>query len=150
LLHSFTGGTDGRYPAAGLAIDSAGTVYGTTQGGGGNNNCTYGCGTVFKRTPDGTLTILHAFAGGADGANPLSTPLLTKSGKLYGTTNDGSKGTVFSLKPDGSEFVLHTFGGAGDGFEPESGVTAGGRELYGTTNLGGGSGLGTVYAVTKK
>lgn len=150
LLHSFTGNTDGRYPAAGLAIDKSGTLYGTTQGGGGSNSCTYGCGTVFKAAPDGTLTILHAFAGGADGANPLSTPLLTKSGKLYGTTNDGSKGTVFKLKTDGTEFVLHTFGGAGDGFEPEAGVTrddAG--NLYGTTNLGGASGLGSVYTLRK-
>jgi len=150
LLHSFTGNTDGRYPAAGLTVDKAGNFYGTTQGGGGSNNCTYGCGTVFKATPGGTVTILHAFTGGADGANPLSTPLLLKSGKLYGTTNDGSKGTVFKLKPDGTEFVLHTFGGAGDGFEPEAGVTkdrAG--NLYGTTNLGGTSGLGAVYTLKK-
>jgi len=71
------------------------------------------------------------------------------TGKLYGTTNDGSKGTVFSLRLH-KENVLHTFGGSGDGFEPESGVTrddAG--NLYGTTNLGGASGLGTVYRITK-
>jgi len=150
LLHSFTGGTDGRYPAAGLAIDSTGNLYGATQGGGGSSNCTYGCGTVFKATPDGMVTILHAFAGGADGANPLSTPLLTKSGKLYGTTNDGSKGTIFKMKPDGTEFVLHTFGGPGDGFEPVSGVVKDdAANLYGTTNLGGSSGLGAVYVLQR-
>jgi len=149
VLHSFVGGSDGRYPASGLIIDKSGNLYGTTQGGGGHDNCTYGCGTAFKFVPAGTVRILHAFEGGADGANPLGTLLLTKSGKLYGTTNDGSKGTVFSLRLH-KENVLHTFGGSGDGFEPESGVTrddAG--NLYGTTNLGGASGLGTVYRITK-
>src|SRR5438552_3303674 len=150
LLHSFIGGSDGRYPAAGLIIDSAGDLYGTTQGGGGNGSCTYGCGTVFSVAPDGTETVLHAFAGGSDGSNPLSTLLPTKSGAFFGTTDDGSKGTVFKLKPDGREVVLHTFGSARDGFEPQSGVSkdkAG--NLYGTTDLGGASGLGTVYTVRK-
>src|SRR4029079_1559626 len=100
LLHSFAGGNDGRYPASGLVIDKSGNLYGNTQGGGGHDNCTYGCGTVFKWAPDGTLTILHAFEGGADGANPLGSLLVTNSGMLYGTTNDGSKGTLFKLKPD--------------------------------------------------
>jgi len=150
LLHSFIGGSDGRYPAAGLIIDDAGNLYGTTQGGGGNDSCTYGCGTAFSIMPDGTETVLHAFAGGSDGSNPLSTLLRTKSGALFGTTNNGSQGTVFKLKPDGMEVVLHTFDGTGDGFEPQSGVSkdkAG--NLYGTTDLGGASGLGTVYTVRK-
>ncbi|MFL5239128.1 MAG: choice-of-anchor tandem repeat GloVer-containing protein [Rhizomicrobium sp.] len=150
VLHTFIGGTDGRYPASGLIAGKDGTIYGVTQGGGGSDNCTYGCGTVFRLAPDGTLSILHAFTGGADGANPLGTLLQTKSGKLFGTTNDGSKGTVFRLAPDGKEKVLHAFGGSGDGFEPESGITrddAG--NLYGTTNLGGASGLGTVYTISK-
>jgi uncharacterized repeat protein (TIGR03803 family) len=150
LMHSFIGGNDGRYPATGLITDKSGNVYGTTQGGGGNNSCTYGCGTVFKMTPGGTVTVLHAFQGGSDGANPLSQLLRTKSGTLYGTTNDGSKGTVFKLKPDGTEKILHTFGGAGDGFEPLGGLArdADGN-VYGTTDLGGANGLGTVYMLKK-
>jgi len=150
LMHSFGGGNDGRYPAAGLIADKFGNIYGTTQGGGGNNSCTYGCGTVFTMAPDGTVTVLHAFQGGSDGANPLSQLLRLKNGTLYGTTNDGSKGTVFKLKPDGTEKILHTFGGAGDGFEPLGGLArdADGN-LYGTTDLGGANGLGTVYVVKK-
>jgi uncharacterized repeat protein (TIGR03803 family) len=35
--------------------------YGTTYYGGGSGNCVEGCGTVFKITPNGTLTTLHAF-----------------------------------------------------------------------------------------
>ena len=150
LLHSFIGGNDGRYPAAGLIADKLGNLYGTTQGGGGNNSCTYGCGTVFTLTPDGTETVLHAFAGGSDGSNPLSTLLRTRNGNLFGTTNNGSTGTVFKLKPDGTEAVLHIFGDAGDGFEPLSGVVKDhDGNLYGTTDLGGASGLGTVFVVKK-
>jgi uncharacterized repeat protein (TIGR03803 family) len=150
LLHSLAGGTDGRYPAAGLIAGNDGNIYGVTQGGGGSDHCTYGCGTVFRLAPDGTLTILHAFTGEADGANPLGSLLLARSGKFYGTTDDGSKGTVFSLKPDGTEFVLHSFGGSGDGFEPLSGVISDDdHNLYGTTDLGGAGGLGIVYTVKR-
>jgi uncharacterized repeat protein (TIGR03803 family) len=150
LLHSFTSDKDGRYPASGLIIDRAGNLYGVTQDGGGGTACTYQCGTVFKMGPDGSETLLHAFTGGDDGSNPLSTLLRTNSGNLFGTTDDGSKGTLFELKPNGKEVVLHTFGAAGDGFEPNSGLTrANDGNLYGTTNLGGASGLGTVYVLTK-
>jgi uncharacterized repeat protein (TIGR03803 family) len=54
VLHEFTGGTDGAWPDGGLAIDAAGSLYGTTQDG-GDLNCKYngvaGCGVVFKITP---------------------------------------------------------------------------------------------------
>ncbi|MGB8965114.1 MAG: hypothetical protein WCB99_05695 [Candidatus Cybelea sp.] len=54
LLHSFTGGSDGEAPVAGL-LDVNGTLYGTTQYGGGSSACangygTVGCGTVFALT----------------------------------------------------------------------------------------------------
>jgi uncharacterized repeat protein (TIGR03803 family) len=54
VLHSFLGNSDGLYPDADL-IDVGGTLYGTTQGGGGSQSCydqsSYGCGTVFAYTP---------------------------------------------------------------------------------------------------
>ena len=47
VLHSFSNnGTDGQYPWAGLIIDTAGNLYGTTEFGG-----TGGSGTVFELTP---------------------------------------------------------------------------------------------------
>ena len=51
LLYTFLGGGDGYFPAAGLAIDAAGNLYGTTAAGGGTACDGYGCGTVFKLTP---------------------------------------------------------------------------------------------------
>jgi uncharacterized repeat protein (TIGR03803 family) len=65
VLYSFAGASDGANPEAGLIQGSDGNFYGTTlQGGAG------GLGTVFKVAPSGTETVLHAFAGSSDGANP--------------------------------------------------------------------------------
>jgi uncharacterized repeat protein (TIGR03803 family) len=55
VLYSFTGGTDGDEPFAGLVRDKAGNLYGTTINGGytgGTGLCfPIGCGVVFKLTP---------------------------------------------------------------------------------------------------
>ena len=51
ILYEFTGGTDGAGPGAGVTLDSAGTIYGTTSVGGDLIcNRGAGCGTVFKLT----------------------------------------------------------------------------------------------------
>jgi uncharacterized repeat protein (TIGR03803 family) len=50
ILHTFTGGRDGGIPTTGLFLDRAGNLYGATAGG-GDENCTSGCGIVFKLTP---------------------------------------------------------------------------------------------------
>ena len=67
-LHSFAG-TDGASPFAGLVQAGDGNFYGTTHSGGANNNdnnCSNGCGTVFRITPGGTLTTLYSFCGQTD------------------------------------------------------------------------------------
>lgn len=46
VLHQFTGGTDGWNPYAGVILDAAGNIYGTTYSGG-----TDGAGVVFEITP---------------------------------------------------------------------------------------------------
>ena len=56
-VHVFTGKADGAMPAAGLALGKDGNFYGTASGGGANGN-----GTIFKLTPAGALTVLHAFS----------------------------------------------------------------------------------------
>lgn len=51
-LHSFTYGADGAMPTAGVVLDAAGNIYGTTSSG-GDLSCGRGegCGTLFKLTP---------------------------------------------------------------------------------------------------
>jgi uncharacterized repeat protein (TIGR03803 family) len=100
VIYAFAGyPNDGSFPGAGLIADSAGNVYGTTAYGGMGN-----AGTVFKLAPNGTETVLYAFTGGSDGANPAAHLTIDK-GRLYGTTYQGGGtgcfengcGTVFNL-----------------------------------------------------
>src|ERR1051326_2102838 len=60
-LYSFTGGSDGGNPQAGLAQGTDGNFYGTTSSGGNNTNCQGGCGTLFKVSASGNLTTLYSF-----------------------------------------------------------------------------------------
>lgn len=178
VLHSFTGGSDGGIPVAGLAADDTGSFYGTTSAGGGNG-CSPGmgevgggCGTVFKIQRDGTETVLYAFTGGIDGGQPEGTLVLDSEGNLYGTTRFGGNpncsvfgaslagcGVVFKVTPAGKETVLHSFTGQPDGEVPTSLtglVRDGSGNLYGTTSIGGdinycnGYGCGTIFRVSPK
>ena len=153
IVHRFAGGSDGTYPATSLIADSAGNLYGTTTLGGSSGCQGSGCGTVFKLAPDGSETILHAFAGGTDGSGPTSSLLLDSSGNLYGTTAVGGStnctgfgcGTVFKIGTDGVENVLYAFQGTSDGNWPWGNliIDAAGN-LYGTTDVGG-AGSGAVF-----
>ena len=147
ILYSFTGGSDGGNPEAGLLMDSGGNLYGTTQQGGSSND-----GTVFKLTPAGNKTILHSFAGGADGSGPLAALIMDGGGNLYGTTTVGgssNNGTVFKLTPAGNETILHSFAGGADGSGPRAGlIMDSSGNLYGTTYQGGSSNNGTVFKIT--
>jgi|HubBroStandDraft_6_1064221.scaffolds.fasta_scaffold29206_3 uncharacterized repeat protein (TIGR03803 family) len=163
VVYNFTGGSDGAQPLAGL-INVNGTLYGTTsQGGGSGCYRNLGCGTVFSITPSGQEKVLHAFTGGADGANPRAA-LIDVNGTLYGTTFHGGDtkckgcGTVFSITPSGAEKVLHSFSGPPDGAWPAAALIDVNGTLYGTTAEGGTSGgcrlglpkrgCGTVYSIS--
>ena len=152
VLHSFTGGSDGAYPAAGL-LNVSGMLYGTTERGG--TNCTDGCGTVYIISASGSENVLHSFGAGSDGQNPLAS-LTDVNGTLYGTTLYGgeySNGTVYSITTSGAEQVLHSFCANSDGCVPSGGLIGFNGTLYGTTPQGGGNGCsgtgcGTVYSVS--
>jgi uncharacterized repeat protein (TIGR03803 family) len=152
VLHTFTGGTDGANPEAGLYVDmTTGNLFGTTNAGGA-----YGAGTVFEITRYGQETVLYSFTGKTDGANPQAALIMDAKGILYGTTSAGGasgNGTVFSLNKKAGhwiERVLYSFGSGTDGTIPVSGVMfdAAGN-LYGTTSAGGSYGYGTVFQLKR-
>ena len=124
VIYSFNGGSDGAYPAAPLIVGQDGSLYGTTEYGGGGP-CTFsqgnGCGTVFKITLQGTESIVYAFEGGNDGVIPTASIIQAASGDLYGTTNGGgvnNSGTVFHITAGGTEEVFHAFSYFVDGGAP--------------------------------
>jgi len=104
-----------------------------------------------------TLTVLHSFTGGGDGATPLAGLVMDGAGNLYGTASAGGAGhgTVFKLANHGSSWVflpLYSFQGSNDGAVPLAVLTIGpDGSLFGTTESGGipgdcdGLGCGTVF-----
>jgi len=146
VLHSFKGGNDGLDPLGTLIIDQKGALYGTTYSG-----------TVFKEVPPApgrtawTLRVLYGFnyvlGGGA--------LIAGKKGVLYGATALGgssNEGTVFQLTPPvrrggaWTATTLYEFTGGGDGGYPLNDLIADkAGNLYGVTDNGGASGLGTVF-----
>jgi uncharacterized repeat protein (TIGR03803 family) len=123
VIYRFKGGADGYWPTGGLAVDSDGNVYGTTLFGGAYGSSTK-CGSVAS-----------------------------------GSFTDYGCGTVFELVPVGSSYSKRTLyefqGGSDDGSQPGAGVAIGfgiaegpgavSNTLYGTTELGGSHGSGTIY-----
>jgi uncharacterized repeat protein (TIGR03803 family) len=153
VLHSFSAGTDGANPFAGLVRDAEGDLYGTTNSGG-----SYGQGTVFELEHTGKEKVLYTFTGEADGGQPLLGYLVRDAkGNLYGTTVRGGAsscsflcGTVFELERNGKERALYGFSGGTDGANPYAGLVRDAEgNLYGTTNQGGAAGYGTVFKLDK-
>jgi uncharacterized repeat protein (TIGR03803 family) len=155
VLYAFQGFNGGPDPVAplGLVRDKDGNLYGVTENG-GTGNCQGGCGTVFRLAPDGTMTLLHAFDSGSDGAFPGAGLLRDNRGNLYGTTLEGGahgRGTVFRIAPDGAESVIYAFcaqTNCADGASPWSALIADkAGNLYGTTTEGGNPAGGTVFRI---
>ena len=159
ILHDFSGATDGKYPDAGLVMDSAGNLYGAAQQGGDTTDCQgFGCGTIYKIASDGAFSVVYTFTGSADGAAPTATLIRDASGNLYGTATSGGIeggycsagcGGVFKVDTAGRETVLHSFAGPpNDGSGPTAPLaldSAG--NLYGTTTFGGTGNVGTAFKV---
>ena len=101
VIYSFRGFPDGGTPYAGVILDKAGNLYGTTSAGGEGNN-----GTVFELTPSGSgwiEIVLHAFQDASQGTVPYGGLIFDAAGNLYGTTQlgglGGYSGSVFELSP---------------------------------------------------
>jgi uncharacterized repeat protein (TIGR03803 family) len=162
VLHSFNcNGSDGSDPWAGLILDAAGNLYGTTSSDG--PSCQAGsCGTVFEVTPHAnghwTERVLHYFD--YNGGDPEVSLPLYAAGRWYGTTFLGGThgdGSIFELTPSNgrwSQKLLHSFNDS-DGALLCSGVIFDvAHNLYGTTLAGGDlqcgndTGCGTVFQIT--
>jgi uncharacterized repeat protein (TIGR03803 family) len=148
VLHSFTGGNDGIDPLGTLIFDKKGALYGTTYSG-----------TVFKEVPPATghtawtlrvLASINLFSAGALTAG--------KNGVLYGATALGgaaNEGTIFKLTPPVTRggawtaTTLYEFAGGSDGEYPLNDLFLDQTgNLYGATESGGASALGTVFKLT--
>jgi uncharacterized repeat protein (TIGR03803 family) len=166
LLHSFAGPPDdGAYPIAGVVQGADGNLYGTTAAGGGAQQvCQYGCGTVFRITLNGKETILHRFcslANCADGFFLEGGLVQATDGNLYGASlgggiNRSSSGTLFKITPKGELTTLYSFcsqTGCPDGKNPSAGLVQGtDGSFYGTAAFGGNTdcpgGCGTVFRLS--
>jgi uncharacterized repeat protein (TIGR03803 family) len=146
LLYSFTGGSDGAYPAAGLVQGADANFYGTAEYGGTNYS-----GTVFKIMTNGTFTPLCSFSG-MDGANPAAGLVQGADGNFYGTAEYGGanySGTVFKITPGGVLTTVYTFTGGSDGAYPNSALVQGtDGNFYGTTSSGGAYGNGAIFRLS--
>jgi uncharacterized repeat protein (TIGR03803 family) len=148
----------GWRPLTGLAIDTAGNLYGTTFDG-YNSTPGDGLGVVFELSPPVTSggawteTVLHVFGTSLyDGSQPFGNLIMDALGNLYGTAETGGfsgtaedNGVAFQLSPPASaggawtETLLHSFPqSATDGNAPESALIFDGNgNLYGSAYFGG-------------
>jgi uncharacterized repeat protein (TIGR03803 family) len=148
ILYSFGTGTDGAAPVAGVNLDAAGNVYGTTSVGGVSGN-----GTVFElvKATAWKETILHYFQNTSDGATPYAGLISDAAGNLYGGATQGGTGgggTIFELSPSGATWTFSVLyglpGWAISGTFRDLMFDAAGN-LYGTTHCDGDYTAGTVW-----
>jgi len=154
VLYHFSAKDHAGAPWDGPIMDKAENLYGTG-------------GSAFELSPtsDGwRFTSLHEFPSfSGDGINPYAGLVMDAAGNLYGTTENGGIndcgfsdgcGTVYELSPTAGgkskEHILHKFGHGNDGVSPALGALVIDRSgaVYGTTDIGGRLGYGTVFKLT--
>ena len=147
-------GCNGYSPSAALVQATDGNFYGTTTSGGTN-----GWGTIFKITPNGTLTTLHTFCARGypcvDGGETYAGLVQATDGNLDGVTTLGGANTwgmIFKITLGGTFTTLYSFclqPVCTDGSQPFAAlVEATDGNFYGTTSSGGANSYGTVFKVT--
>ncbi len=161
VLYRFPAGAN---PQAGLVIDDAGALYGTAVYGGRTSpDAPDGAGFVFRLDPPAaghsgwSMTVLHSFAGGFDGQNPLAGLTPDGKGGFFGATESGgadSNGVIFEIDPplpghsvwDKVDVESFVGGATKDGASPQSSlIRDAAGSLYGTTAEGGLNNSGTVF-----
>jgi uncharacterized repeat protein (TIGR03803 family) len=143
-LASFNG-ANGEYPLySPLIMGLDGNFYGTTQGGG-----IYNSGTIFRITPNGTLTTLHSFYINTDGSVPTAGLTVGPDGSFYGTASrgGGGYGTIFHFTTNGTFTTLAYFNRTNGDFPNQLTFGPDGN-LYGTAGAGGSIDYGTVFKIS--
>src|SRR4030088_3248576 len=108
VVHNFCSAAncaDGSTPSS-LVLGHDGNLYGTTASGGSTDpRCqSTGCGTIFRVTPSGIFTTLHALNPSTDGEAPGGM-IQGSDENFYGVT----PGSVFRFTLGGQFAVLHIF-----------------------------------------
>ncbi len=116
-----------------------GNFYGTTSGGGIAGCPYFGCGTIFKVTPNGVFTTLYTFCAKhpscPEGSSPVAGLVQATDGNFYGTTSAGGssgRGTVFQITPQGKFTTIHVFSAAESQGLSSTLVQGPDGDLYGT------------------
>jgi uncharacterized repeat protein (TIGR03803 family) len=138
--------TNGNLPYAGLTPAADSTFFGVCDQGGAGSY-----GIAYNVTTNGALTILHSFADGSDGGQPLAALLQGSDGNYYGTTYAGGAagaGTLFQLAANGALTTLVSFNGT-NGARPRGGLLQDASgDFFGVTFLGGASSNGILFELT--
>jgi uncharacterized repeat protein (TIGR03803 family) len=157
VLYSFTNGSDGWHPYAGVTFDTSGNLYGTNFWAAAGGCQGQGCGTVYQLTPSGsgwTQNTIYAYQGGSDGGLPVGGVIFDPSGNLYTTTlsyGAGGTGTVVELSPSNGNWTFNLLsslsGGTRSGPEANLVMDQAGN-LYGTAIYAGVHAEGVVFKLT--
>jgi uncharacterized repeat protein (TIGR03803 family) len=144
------------FPTGGVIQDSAGNIYGPSQGG------PVDAGSLYELSPTSGSTWtnqdIHDFDGGKNYIEAQSTLILDKEGNLWGTTYNGGGstsctqgcGTLFELTPasgGGWTFRQLLVFNTKNGYRPSGLVMDNAGHFYGTA-LGGGTKYGLIYEYT--
>ncbi len=159
VIHDFSGGADGAYPD-GVALDTAGNLYGAAAYGGT-------AGSVFKMAITDfvwAFRTMYDFAGGNNGGYPAGL-IVGPNNHLYGTANGTQEncrgyscGLIFSVSPGPAvclnhactwtENVLYQFTGDTDAWGGNDLVLDQSGNLYGVSNSGGAQQEGAVFELS--
>jgi len=144
LKDSFTG-ANGANSRAALISGGNGIYYGTTQLGGVNDK-----GAIFAfDAASGSISLKDSF-NGANGASPYAALTAAGNGLYYGTTYQGganNKGAIFAFdSTTGTITLKDSFSGANGAFPRAALIPAGNGLYYGTTEFGGASNQGAIFA----